>query len=91
MSAPSKKSLIAVIAVIIIAATTWIFSASHQEAVVPVDSNPGMPAASTTAAAGEHCGGNMTTARSCVAGYHCAPNPQSHLPFGDVGGLCISN
>src|SRR6185503_4941909 len=36
--------------------------------------------------AGEHCGGNMTTAATCMAGYHCAPTPGSHLPFGDVGG-----
>ena len=43
------------------------------------------------AAAGEHCGGNMTTAKQCVAGYHCAPDPSSHLPFGDVGGLCTKN
>ena len=47
--------------------------------------------ASGLAAAGEHCGGNMTTAKQCVAGYHCAPDPSSHLPFGDVGGLCTKN
>ena len=39
----------------------------------------------------EHCGGNMATALSCIAGYHCAPNPASHLPFGDVGGTCIAD
>ncbi|MES2225917.1 MAG: hypothetical protein V4480_03880 [Patescibacteria group bacterium] len=52
------------------------------------------PATTTTpvrASAGEHCGGNMATAKQCVAGFHCAPEPGSHLPFGDVGGICIAN
>ena len=40
---------------------------------------------------GEHCGGNMTTAPTCAAGSHCAPAPGSHLPFGDVGGVCVAN
>ncbi len=40
---------------------------------------------------GEHCGGNMTTAPVCAEGYHCAPTPGSHLPFGDVGGTCVAN
>jgi hypothetical protein len=43
------------------------------------------------AAAGEHCGGNMATAKQCIAGYRCAPDPASHLPFGDVGGSCVKN
>ena len=41
--------------------------------------------------AGGHCGGNMLDAARCVAGYHCAPDPKSHLPFGDVGGICVAN
>ena len=40
---------------------------------------------------GERCGGNMTTAPVCVPGYHCAPAPGSHLPFGDVGGTCVAD
>lgn len=40
---------------------------------------------------GEHCGGNMTTARMCASGLRCAPSPESHLPFGDVGGVCVAN
>lgn len=47
--------------------------------------------AAPVAGAGEHCGGNMTTAAICGAGYHCAPTPGIHLPFGDVGGTCIAN
>lgn len=45
----------------------------------------------SVAGAGEHCGGNMTTALQCVTGYHCAPDPKSHLPFGDVGGTCVKD
>jgi len=43
------------------------------------------------AGAGEHCGGNMRTAAVCIAGYHCAPTPGSHLPLGDVGGTCAAD
>lgn len=44
-----------------------------------------------TAGAGQRCGGNMTNAPVCTSGYHCAPEPGSHLPFGDVGGVCVAN
>jgi hypothetical protein len=47
--------------------------------------------ASPAAGPGERCGGNMTTAPVCQTGYHCAPTPGSHLPFGDVGGTCVAN
>jgi hypothetical protein len=40
---------------------------------------------------GQACGGNMTIAPVCITGYHCAPRPGSHLPFGDVGGVCVAN
>lgn len=40
---------------------------------------------------GERCGGNMTTAPVCITGSRCAPDPKSHLPFGDVGGTCARN
>ncbi len=40
---------------------------------------------------GERCGGNMRTAPTCIAGAHCVPDPKSHLPFGDVGGICAAN
>lgn len=43
------------------------------------------------AALGERCGGNMTNAPACASGSHCAPEPGSHLPFGDVGGICVNN
>lgn len=45
----------------------------------------------TFALPGEHCGGNMSTALTCSTGYHCAPTPGSHLPFGDVGGTCVKD
>ncbi len=41
--------------------------------------------------AGERCGGNMLNAPMCADGSHCAPEPDSHLPFGDVGGVCVPN
>ena len=41
--------------------------------------------------AGARCGGNMRNAPACGIGYHCAPEPGSHLPFGDVGGICVSD
>lgn len=40
-------------------------------------------------AEGQHCGGNIANPPQCPAGYHCAPDPNSHLPFGDVGGICV--
>ncbi|GEM_PF-1910910 len=45
----------------------------------------------STAAPGGRCGGNMLNAPVCGAGYQCAPTPGSHLPFGDVGGVCVKN
>ncbi len=42
-------------------------------------------------ALGEHCGGNLTTAALCATGLHCAAEPGSHLPFGDVGGICVKD
>ena len=42
-------------------------------------------------ASGERCGGNMTNAPVCMKGYHCAPNPYSKMPFGDVGGTCVAD
>lgn len=50
----------------------------------------GKTTTTATAGLGEHCGGNMTTARSCSAGLRCAPTTGSHLPFGDVGGTCVN-
>ena len=40
---------------------------------------------------GEKCGGNMANAPVCVAGLHCAAAKGSKLPFGDVGGTCVSD
>lgn len=47
--------------------------------------------ASASVGPGEHCGGNIQNAPSCGSGYHCAPSPGSHLPFGDVGGICVAD
>lgn len=43
------------------------------------------------ASEGEHCGGNMATAKMCATGLQCVPNSGSHLPFGDVGGICAKS
>jgi hypothetical protein len=47
--------------------------------------------ANAIAGPGERCGGNTTTAPTCIFSYHCAPEPDSHLPFGDVGGTCVAD
>ena len=44
-----------------------------------------------TVGGGAHCGGNMINAPVCVTGYHCVLEPGSHLPLGDVGGVCVPN
>ncbi len=38
---------------------------------------------------GGPCVGNIAHPLSCPDGYQCEPAPNSHLPFGDVGGLCV--
>ncbi len=43
----------------------------------------------TVLTGGKRCGGNIQNAPTCDAGYHCAPEPGSNLPFGDVGGICV--
>jgi hypothetical protein len=35
-----------------------------------------------------HCGGNIANAPTCPDGFECVPDPNSTLPFGDVGGIC---
>lgn len=51
------------------------------------------PYASETniAGPGEHCGGNIANPLQCGSGYHCAADPNSGVPFGDVGGICTSD
>ncbi|HTY40142.1 MAG TPA: hypothetical protein VMC43_03590 [Candidatus Paceibacterota bacterium] len=44
-----------------------------------------------TVGLGARCGGNMAYAPVCMDGFHCAPIPGSHLPFGDVGGVCVKD
>ena len=36
----------------------------------------------------QHCGGNIANAPTCPDGFECVPDPNSTLPFGDVGGIC---
>ncbi len=87
MSTTSKiLTIILAIALIVLGVSIY---AAHMAGPVLI---PVQPIASSTpvfAGPGERCGGNMTTARMCETGYHCAPEPGSHLPFGDVGGTCV--
>jgi predicted lipoprotein with Yx(FWY)xxD motif len=55
------------------------------EPVVTTDNTP------KVVAEGEHCGGNMANAPTCSTGLHCAPEPGTNLPFGDVGGICVKD
>jgi hypothetical protein len=36
----------------------------------------------------QHCGGNIANPPQCPDGFECVPDPESTLPFGDVGGIC---
>jgi hypothetical protein len=56
----------------------------------PTEENNSQQTSENVAQAGEHCGGNMANAKTCATGYECQPDPQSHLPFGDVGGICVA-
>ncbi|MFA6354458.1 MAG: hypothetical protein WCX12_02120 [Candidatus Paceibacterota bacterium] len=49
----------------------------------------GLKSSPPISGAGERCGGNMKTTPICITDYHCTPNPNSDLPFGDVGGTCV--
>jgi len=53
--------------------------------------NPPTTPTGSVVGGGEHCGGNIMNPNQCAAGFHCAPSPGSHLPFGDVGGICVAN
>ncbi len=55
------------------------FNGSTLEVAPPVSST------------GEHCGGNLANASVCATGLHCAPDPESQLPAGDVGGICVED
>lgn len=79
----NKKIIYTIIILLCVIFGVWGFvSSSKQNVKVPQQ---------IFALPGQHCGGNMTTAASCTVGYHCAPTPGSHLPFGDVGGTCVKD
>ena len=52
---------------------------------------PASSSSAPTVGAGAHCGGNIRNAPVCAPGYHCAGAPDSHIPFGDIGGTCVAN
>ncbi len=84
----NKNIMYSVIALIVIVGIVLIayFNNSNKN---PVENT--QTGTSTAALPGEHCGGNIRGALSCTVGYHCAAEPGSHLPFGDVGGVCVQD
>jgi hypothetical protein len=92
----NKKIWLGILIVAVVALVAWYYLGMSQGSPVytpPANatSTSQTPSTSTTAHValpGERCGGNMTTAPTCTVGYHCVPDPGSHLPFGDVGGTC---
>ncbi len=73
---------------LLLAAASLLFAGAGCASPAPAPA-PSTPPA--VAGPGEHCGGNIATALGCTAGYHCAPAAGSHLPFGDVGGVCAAD
>jgi hypothetical protein len=98
----NKNLLIALGVLVVILAGAYFYKNMNAPTTPPVPyPQPAMtstpPATSQTSTAdttgvgaGQHCGGNMMNAPVCATGYRCAPEPGSHLPFGDVGGICVA-
>ncbi len=101
----NKKTIwVTVLVAVIAVAAIWYFMSMNPGAPASYNPSPnnndGAPTstpsstpvtpAAPVVGAGEHCGGNMLNAPVCAPGYECMPSPDSHLPFGDVGGLCVA-
>jgi len=90
-----KSSLLILIAAALLLIVLGAWYAMRTPAPQPAAPQPtpaqAPPPGHPVVGLGEHCGGNMTTAPVCAAGFHCAPTPGSHLPFGDVGGTCVAD
>ena len=78
----------AIIALIIVIGGGFYLFSTPAPTPVPVVETPQGP---VVVAEGEHCGGNMMNAPVCGTGFHCAKNPASNVPMGDVGGLCVKD
>ena len=83
-----NKKIYGIIVLVIIAVLIIIFS---SRGTGTSDVTPTPTPENKVVGVGERCGGNMTTAPRCDASSHCAPEPGSRLPFGDVGGVCVKN
>ena len=88
MAHPALYSVTAVLVIIVIAGAAWVF---WPHAAVAPEGTPAPSTSSPVVGQGERCGGNTANAPQCATGSHCAPDPNSHLPFGDVGGYCVSD
>ena len=66
----------------------WVLSAAAACLGCSGGSTPANGSLELTLSAPRHCGGNIANAPQCPDGFECVPDPDSHLPFGDVGGIC---
>ncbi len=80
-----KKSILFATSVLLLLTGAGCFPSASNNA--PTNAAPSTPVAGP----GEHCGGNIQNAPECQTGYHCAPEADSTLPFGDVGGTCVKD
>jgi hypothetical protein len=90
MNKTSSVVLVVLIAVVLIGAVLWYNysnnNGGYQAPEQPANSSSSAPIVGP----GAHCGGKMLNAPTCESGYQCVPSPGSNLPFGDVGGVCVS-
>jgi predicted lipoprotein with Yx(FWY)xxD motif len=78
------------VALLVIVGGFYFWSSTVTPKPAPVVETP-QPQGPVTVNEGEHCGGNMMNAPICATGLHCAKDPASNLPMGDVGGLCVKD
>ncbi|MBY0376674.1 hypothetical protein K2P96_01745 [Patescibacteria group bacterium] len=88
-----NKNLGLLISIIFVIFLGWLLVHDSKVTNAPAPTDQTMPAGQNTVVVGigERCGGNMMNAPVCDDTAHCAPVPGSNLPFGDVGGICVSN
>lgn len=83
-----KKLILWIVIILIIIGGGYWYLHKPAPAPAPVTTSDNTP---KVAMEGERCGGNMTNAPVCATGTHCAAEPGSHLPMGDVGGICVKD
>ena len=81
---PAFTAVVTILVVIIAVCAALVFWPHSAVAPEPTPTVSGV-------GPGERCGGNMVKAPVCQSGYHCVAAPGSHLPVGDVGGICAAD